>query len=104
MVNTLQLIIHMNMLSVMVPANVQFFFGFIVNIVNFKIIPTKDIIQKLMGGKEKKEETQVTPEFKQSGYESTNIGQNLGIVLLAIIGLIGIILAILGLRIFAKKF
>lgn len=52
MVNTLQLVIHMNMLSVMMPANVQFFFSFIVNIVNFKIIPTKDIINKIFGFKE----------------------------------------------------
>lgn len=49
MVNTLQVVIHMNMLSVLMPANVQFFFGFVVNIVNFKIIPTKDIINKIMG-------------------------------------------------------
>jgi len=53
----------MNMLSVMIPANVQFFFGFIVNIVNFKIIPTKDIINKALGIKDKLKKSDVSPEF-----------------------------------------
>jgi hypothetical protein len=58
MVNTLQVVIHMNMLSVIMPANVQYFFSFIVNIVNFKIIPTKDIINKIMGNKNETESSE----------------------------------------------
>jgi hypothetical protein len=58
MVNTLQVVIHMNMLSVIMPANVQYFFSFIVNIVNFKIIPTKDIINKIMGKKNETESSE----------------------------------------------
>ena len=73
MVNTLQLVIHMNMLSVMMPANVQFFFSFIVNIVNFKIIPTKDIINKIIGVKDQLKKPDVSPEFQQTGYESSNL-------------------------------
>jgi uncharacterized membrane protein len=46
MVNTLQLIIHMNMLTVLMPANVQLFFSLIVEIVNFKIVP-KDKVKIL---------------------------------------------------------
>ncbi len=53
----------MNMLSVMIPANVQFFFSFIVNIVNFKIIPTKDIINKMIGVKDQLKKSDVSPEF-----------------------------------------
>ena len=49
MVNTLQLIIHMNMLSVLMPANVQLFFSLIVDIVNFKIVPTDKIITAIFG-------------------------------------------------------
>ena len=63
MVNTLQLVIHMNMLSVMIPANVQFFLSFVVKIVNFKIIPTKDIINSLLGLKDKMKKSDVSPEF-----------------------------------------
>jgi len=104
MVNTLQLVIHMNMLSVMMPANVQFFFSFIVNIVNFKIIPTKDIINKIVGAKDKLKESDVSPEFQQTGYESTNLMQNLGLLLLAFIGLACLIALVLLLRLLAKKF
>jgi hypothetical protein len=47
----------MNMLSVLMPANVQLFFSLIVDIVNFKIVPTDKIINTLFGFKE---------EFKSS--------------------------------------
>ena len=50
MMNTLQLILHTQMLSVIMPANVQFFFSFLVDIVNFKIIPSS-WIDSLMGFK-----------------------------------------------------
>ena len=104
MVNTLQLVIHMNMLSVMMPANVQFFFSFIVNIVNFKIIPTKDIINKIIGVKDQLKKPDVSPEFQQTGYESSNLMQNLGLLLLAFMALVGIIAIVLILRLLAKKF
>lgn len=51
MMNTLQLILHTQMLSVIMPANVQFFFSFLVDIVNFKIIPSS-WIDSLMGFKQ----------------------------------------------------
>jgi hypothetical protein len=104
MVNTLQLVIHMNMLSVMIPANVQFFLSFVVNIVNFKIIPTKDIINSLLGLKDKMKKSDVSPEFQQTGYESSNMAQNLGLLLLAFIGLVAVVGVVLLLRLLAKKF
>ena len=104
MVNTLQLVIHMNMLSVMIPANVQFFLSFVVNIVNFKIVPTKDIINSLLGLKDKMKKSDVSPEFQQTGYESSNMAQNLGLLLLAIIGLVVVVGLVLLLRLLAKKF
>ena len=104
MVNTLQLVIHMNMLSVMIPANVQFFFGFIVNIVNFKIVPTKDIINKIIGVKDQLKKSDVSPEFQQTGYESSNLMQNLGLLILAFMGLVALIGLVLLLRLLAKKY
>jgi hypothetical protein len=104
MVNTLQLVIHMNMLSVMIPANVQFFLSFVVNIVNFKIVPTKDIINSLLGLKDKMKKSDVSPEFQQTGYESSNMAQNLGLLLLAIIGLVVVVGLVLLLRLLAKKY
>jgi hypothetical protein len=53
----------MNMLSVIMPANVQLFFSLIVNIVNFKIVPTDMIISTLFGIKEEFK-SKVSPEFQ----------------------------------------
>jgi hypothetical protein len=94
----------MNMLSVMIPANVQFFLSFVVNIVNFKIVPTKDIINSLLGLKDKMKKSDVSPEFQQTGYESSNMAQNLGLLLLAIIGLVVVVGLVLLLRLLAKKY
>lgn len=65
MVNTLQLVIHMNMLTLLVPANVQFFFTFIVDIVNFKVFDVKPIINKVFGFKEDlKKKSDMSVEFQ----------------------------------------
>ena len=51
-VNTLQMVINMNLLQVLMPANVQFFFTFLVNIVTFKLFSPKIVINKIMGYKD----------------------------------------------------
>ncbi|TNV87834.1 hypothetical protein FGO68_gene14781 [Halteria grandinella] len=103
MVNTLQLIIHMNMLSVIMPANVQLFFSLIVNIVQFKIVPTDKIISTLFGIKQEFK-SKVSPEFQQTGYGTTNILKNLGLLLLAVIGVIALIGLVFLMRLGAKRF
>lgn len=99
MVNTLQLVIHMNMLTVLIPANVQFFFSFIVNIVNFKVVPTDTIINTIFSFKEEFSSNstakgEVSPEFKSSGYTSTNLLRNLGLLFLAIMGVVLVIIIV----------
>ena len=47
-VNTLQMVINMNLLQVLIPANVQYFFTFLVNIVTFKLFSPKIVINKIM--------------------------------------------------------
>ena len=51
-VNTLQMVINMNLLQVLMPANVQYFFTFLVNIVTFKLFSPKIVINKIMGYKD----------------------------------------------------
>ena len=102
MVNTLQLILHMNMLNVLMPANVQLFFSLIIDMVNFKIIKTDTIINGLFGLKEKAEGS-INPAYKQTGYGSSNILLNLGLLLLAIIGVAALIGLVFLLRLLAKK-
>jgi hypothetical protein len=88
----------------MIPANAQFFLSFVVNIVNFKIIPTKDIINSLLGLKDKMKKSDLSPEFQQTGYESSNMAQNLGLLLLAVIGLFLVVGVVLFFMLLAKKF
>jgi hypothetical protein len=103
MVNTMQLIIHMNMLSVLMPANVQLFFSLIVQIVNFKVIKTDTIISTLFGFKQEFK-SKVSPEFQQTGYETSNLLKNLGLLLLAVIGVLCLVVLIWLMRFAAKRF
>lgn len=101
----MQLVIHMNMLTLLVPANVQFFFSFIVDIVNFKVFDVKPLINKIFGFKEDlKKKSDMPLEFQQTGYESSNLMKNLGLLFIALIGLVVVIALVLGLRLLAKKF
>ena len=44
MINALQIIAYMTYLNVYFPANVEIFFGFIINLSEFDIFPTADIL------------------------------------------------------------
>jgi hypothetical protein len=81
MINTLQLIEHMSMYSVLLPANVQLVFSLIVGIVNFKVIPTDTLVEYLTGFKEKVN-SKMSPEATGAGYESAFIMKNLGLIVL----------------------
>ena len=95
----------MNMLTLLVPANVQFFFTFIVDIVNFKVFDVKPLINNIFGFKEDlKKKSDVPLEFQQTGYESSNLMKNLGLLFVAILALIIVIAVVLLLRLLAKKY
>lgn len=91
------------MLSVIMPANVQLFFSLIVNIVQFKIVPTDKVISTLFGIKQEFK-SKVSPEFQQTGYGTTNILKNLGLLLLAVFGVAGLVALVFLLRLGAKRF
>ncbi len=106
-VNTLQLVINMNLLSVLIPANVQFFFGFLVDIVTFKVIPIKPILHKLFKIDLDNSTTTDSDQniYQQAGFEGgTNFLQNLGFVFLAILGTLLLILSLVLAYHFTKKF
>jgi hypothetical protein len=46
------MVINMNLLQVLMPANVQYFFTFLVNIVTFKLFSPKIVINKIMAYKD----------------------------------------------------
>ena len=89
----------MNLMQVLMPANVQFFFTFLINIVTFKLFSPKIVINKIMGYKEtllKKDET--SPELAQSGFDGgKDIMINLGVIFIVIVAiclLIGLLILI----------
>jgi hypothetical protein len=89
----------MNLMQVLMPANVQYFFTFLVNIVTFKLFSPKIVINKIMGYKDKllkKDDT--PPELAQSGFEGgKDIMVNLGVIFIGIVAiclLIGLLVLI----------
>jgi len=86
----------MNLMQVLMPANVQYFFTFLVNIVTFKLFSPKIVINKIMGYKDtlnKKDDT--PPELAQSGFDGgKDILINLGVIFIGIVA-IGLLIALL---------
>ena len=88
----------MNLMQVLMPANVQYFFTFLVNIVTFKLFSPKIVINKVMGYKDallKKDDT--PPELAQSGFDGgKDILINLGVIFIGIVA-IGLLIGFLAL-------
>jgi hypothetical protein len=81
MISSLQIIVHYPMLKIAMPANLLKMLNAIVDIVNLGLVPKKyikDFISKFAN----QTVGSSSETFKNSGYESDNILQNLGIVLL----------------------
>jgi len=85
------------------PANVQFFYSFLVNIVTFKLFSVKPVINKVLGYKDellKKDNT--PPQYQQSGFEGgKDLMQNLGVIFIAIVAVVALIGILILLRFLA---
>jgi flagellar biosynthesis protein FlhB len=81
------MVINMGLMQVLMPANVQYFFTFLVNIVTFKLFSPKIVINKIMGYKDeilKNDDT--APELAQSGFDGgKSILINLGVIFIGIV-------------------
>ena len=62
----------MPLMSVQYPSNVQYFLNLLVEFINFDIIPTDKIIEKVFKIKEKADDT-TTTVLSALGYKSTNL-------------------------------
>jgi hypothetical protein len=81
MISSLQIIVHYPMLKIAMPANLLKMLNAIVEIVNLGLVPKKyikDFISKFAN----QTMSSTSETFKNSGYESDNILENLGIFLL----------------------
>jgi hypothetical protein len=80
-ISSLQIIVHYPMLKIAMPANLLKMLNAIVEIVNLGLVPKK-YIKDFMSKFANQTVGSTSETFKNSGYESDNILQNLGIVLL----------------------
>ena len=52
MINMLQLVIQLPLFAIFMPANVTFYMTMLLKIVKFKIVPTDEIFDALLGAKD----------------------------------------------------
>jgi len=101
MLNVMQLIVNMPLLNVMFPQNAIMFYGFINDIANFDIIPTDKIKQAIFSFSK---EDEPDPNFESMGYESSNIIDNMGSMILYLIGFFALVAFALLIRFLKNKY
>ena len=82
-IKNLQVIVHLCLLAVIVPANAQIFFSQIFEMIAFDPIDVSFIIDVLFATE--KGDFELNPTFVQLGYESAYFTSNMGILLLVVL-------------------
>ena len=83
MINVMQLLVKFPILNVTFPQNAVTFYTFINDVANFDILPTDQIRAAIFSFSDSPEWGQ---NFNQIGYESQNIIENLGSMMLSLLG------------------
>jgi hypothetical protein len=103
MINVMQIIVHMPLLSVQFPENAQFFLSLILEISSFEILPTSwinSIKSKLFTfSKEEPEE-----KFYKMGYESESSIENLGSLFIYLVGFFSLAILIVPIRFLKNRY
>ena len=96
LMNTLQILVNIPLMSVTLPSNVIYMFQTLIELTKFNFIP-KDKIKKYVkkvflqkddqGFVGNQTATEMGSNFQTMGYESSNILDNLGMIVLVIVGL-----------------
>ena len=73
-VEFLALMSHMMLINLATPANTEFFFNYIFDLISFDIVPTNWVYDKIF----KNDNVPLTVKFATLGYESKLIAPNLG--------------------------
>ncbi len=95
MINVMQLIVKMPLMNVTFPANAVTFYTFISDIASFDLLPMDKINAKIFNFTA---EQQKDTNFKEMGYQSDNIFENLGSMVMYIIGFVFLVLFALLIR------
>lgn len=80
MLNTLQIILHLPLINVQFPQNVNTFFSYLINIAEFQIIPTDKLEEKFTNTFNTGfiEDTPMPDNFVELGYENSKLIKNIG--------------------------
>jgi len=100
MINVMQLIVHMPLLNINFPTNAVTFYNFIIDVSSFDIIPTDWIRSKLFNFTETENDSQ----FSSMGYQSPNIVENLGSMLVYLLLIVLTIIFVFAIRYFKDKY
>jgi len=76
----MQLLVHMMLINIMLPANASIFFGSLLQIAGFDFVPTDDMFVYLFDI----EETPISTNFEYLGYETRQVLYNAGSLSLVI--------------------
>lgn len=74
-VSTLQIIVHLNLMNIKVPPNVQIFNKHLLNIVAFDVLDTQDVLMRLL---DLQPSDAYTDGFETLGYETAYFTINMG--------------------------
>ena len=102
LINVMQLIVLLPLYNLAFPANAALFYSFLRELSNFEILPV-DLINNAIYGKndQKLSDSNRSEIFKQAGYESNQLIQNLGSLYIYIQAYIALAFLAICFRIFA---
>ena len=77
-IKNVQVVVHLTLLNVIVPANAQIFFGAVAEVVTFDPVDVSEYIEAAKSLDPEFTDFEVDPSFEQMGYESVFFDSNLG--------------------------
>jgi len=92
LVNTLQLVTHVALFSIVLPSNLLTFYSILIEAANFELLPSESIINSILSFRE--EDPSHSVNFELMGYESSNAIKNLGSVFLVFCFSLGMIVVV----------
>lgn len=100
----MQLIVNMPLLNILFPQNAVMLYTFINNVASFNIIPDSFIqsIKATFGFHPNEGETD--PNFQSMGYQSDNIIDNMGSMILYLVGFVMLVAFALSIRFLKNKY
>jgi len=98
MVNTLQLIVHLPLFSIMHPSNALIFYTLLIGVTNFSLVDVSGVQVKMLQPEDVEADSSHTLNFELMGYESRNAVLNLESMFFYLLGGVAMIFVSIGAR------